>query len=118
MKIAVSFSTLWPINFFLNSKSIFSKKSRKTGHFNVLLCCVDFVGTCHSLKTREQCMRFAQLERHSQSRLPCSKSTMETPQKCAKSVQSYQERYQNDVMSSLLTLNRFHTLGWFLHCRL
>ena len=45
----------------------------------------------------------------------CSNSTIETPEQCVKSVQSYQLKHQSDVIdvvlvSLLLTLNRFHKL--------
>ena len=44
----------------------------------------------------------------------CSKSTMETPEQCVKSVNNK----DNDVVlkSLLLTLNRIHTLFWCFQC--
>ena len=50
----------------------------------------------------------------------CSKSTMETPKQCKKSVHRYRKRHQNDVIgavlvSLLLTLKRFPTLLSCIH---
>ena len=53
-----------------------------------------------------------------QSGFTSSKSTLKTPKQCVRSVQSYQCRHQtvvshNFLISSLLTLNRFHTIFCF-----
>ena len=50
---------------------------------------------------------------HHQQSFTCSKSTMETPQLCAKSVESL-----NDVILVflLLTMKWFHLLYWCFHC--
>ena len=50
----------------------------------------------------------------------CSKVKMETLEQCGKSVQSWQQRHQKDVIdivlvSVLLTLNRFHKFFWWFH---
>ena len=75
--------------------------------------------------------RFVSKHLFSQPEFTCSKSTMETPEQCVKTVQSWQFRKQNDVCSKLtikksdelidkvlmsfsITLNRFHLFWCFI----
>ena len=43
----------------------------------------------------------------------CSKSTVETPEQCVKSVQSYQQRHQNDVSNFIVYFEQIWHIDLF-----